>query len=56
MATDGDEIDPSMGEVLDLTGDDDYDAEPAIDPELRSWTDPTPESHLFPTASAYIKV
>jgi hypothetical protein len=56
MATDRDEQDPSIGEVIDLTRDDEYDAEPAIDPELRTWTVPTPEAVHFKSTSDYVKV
>lgn len=56
MATDGDDYDPSMGEVIDLTGLEDEDAIPPVDPALRNWTDPTPESYLFATPSEYAKV
>ena len=58
MATDGDECDPSMGDIvtIDLTEDTD---EPIIDPQVYSRTDftkPTPEQVFFRSPSELHKI
>ena len=56
MATDGDEFDPSMGEVAENPIVIDDDDGPVIEIEREDWTKPTPESVHFKSPLDYHRI